>query len=121
MKQNLPIILLFIALVVTCKLSAQSSCQEEVIYKSSSVGNGKESLPFPLIFFITTDTLRIADNEVSAKASENVPYLITEKTCNWNDSHTEGKAFYKLTLNDRGEVLHPTLSIEIKEHKGQII
>ena len=84
------------------------------------MGNGKETMPFALVFLIKNDTLRIANNETSAKSSDNVPFLITEKTCNWNASYTEGKAFYKLLLKDKDKTKYPTLTIEIKEKKGII-
>ncbi|MBR2647485.1 MAG: hypothetical protein IKD55_01480 [Sediminibacterium sp.] len=121
MKYTLTSMLLICLSLLNSDLLAQNSCQEEVVYKTSSVGNGKESLPFALMFFIKSDTLRIANNEASAKASENVPYLILAKTCKWNTSFTEGEAFYKLLLRDKDEVKYPTLSIEIKEKKGRIV
>ncbi|RYZ20417.1 MAG: hypothetical protein EOO10_23270 [Chitinophagaceae bacterium] len=121
MKYTLTFILLIWLSLLTSDLLAQNSCQDEVVYKTSSVGNGKESLPFALMFFIKIDTLQIANNESLAKASDNIPYLIIEKTCNWNTSFTAGKAIYKLSLRDKGEVKYPTLSIEIKEKKGKIV
>lgn len=121
MQKIIPALLLICLCLVASDLQAQSSCQDEVVYKTSSVGDGQESLPFALMFFIKGDTLRIANNEASAKASDNVPFLITEKTCSWNSSFTEGKAFYKLSLQNKGEVKYPTLSIEIKEKKGRIV
>jgi phosphoribosylformylglycinamidine (FGAM) synthase-like amidotransferase family enzyme len=121
MKYTLTLILLICLLLVKSNLWAQNSCPEEAIYKTSRMGNGKESLPFTLIFYIKNDTLRIADNESSAKESDNVSYLIIEKTCNWNTSFTEGKAFYKLLLRDNGDIKYPTLSIEIKQRQGRIV
>jgi phosphoribosylformylglycinamidine (FGAM) synthase-like amidotransferase family enzyme len=121
MKYTLTVLLLICLSLLTSDLLAQNSCQDQVFYRTSSVGNGKESLPFALMFFIKSDTLRIANNESSAKASDNVPYLITEKTCSWNTFFTEGKAFYKLSLSDKGKVMYPTLTVEIKEKKGRIV
>jgi hypothetical protein len=121
LKNTIIGITLSILLLLSSELFAQINCQNEVVYKTSSIGNGKESLPFSLMFFIKSDTLRIANNELSAKTSDNVPYLIREKTCNWNTSFTEGKAFYKLSISDNNEVKYPTLTIEIKQKKGKIV
>ncbi|HEY0039365.1 MAG TPA: hypothetical protein VGB71_01820 [Flavisolibacter sp.] len=121
MKYNFAIIVLINCLFLSSGLQAQNSCRQEAVYRTSSVGNGKESFPLALMFFIKSDTLRIANNERSAKASDNVPFLITEKICSWNADYSEGKSFFKLLLTEKGEVKRPTLAIEINEKKGKII
>jgi phosphoribosylformylglycinamidine (FGAM) synthase-like amidotransferase family enzyme len=96
-------------------------CQDEIIYKTSSVGNGKQAIPYALMFIIKNDTLRIANNEQDAMASNNVPFKILEKKCSWTDDYKTGKSFYKLSINNNGKIENPTLTIELEEKRGSII
>lgn len=121
MKRTLPIILLSCCLLYASNLRAQAACQQEVVYRTSSVGSGAGSWPLALMFIFQQDTLRIAFNEKTAKAADNVPFTIKEKDCHWNADYTSGMAFYKLELNDKGVIKHPTLTLEIKTKKGKII
>lgn len=106
--------------IQSSKLSAQNNCKENLIYKTYSLGNGKEALPFDLNFSITMDTLRITDDENKVKSHFTLQFLIIEKRCKWNSDYTQGISVYKLLSFNKEETKHPTLTVEIDKDKSKI-
>lgn len=103
--------------------SGQSNCLEKVIYETASYGDEKESFPYALKFIIQNDSLRIESNEKDAKPDDiDLFFKITEKSCTWNKDCTEGQSIYKLlTEVDKGIIEYPTLTVVIKEKRGQLV
>jgi hypothetical protein len=121
MRQIFIIVALLIGILFLSIDGAAQKCQDDVMYKTSSMGDGKRQIPYSLMFIIKNDSLRIANNERDAKASNNVPFKILEKHCNWDIGYKSGKSIYKLSINTEGKIDYPTLTIEIKEQRGSII
>ncbi len=100
---------------------AQSKCLEEVIYETSNLGDGKESLPFPLTFQFLKDSLKVFPPTQKGQQPNNfMSFKILIKKCEWIKKITEGKSEYELLLTDNNIVKHARLNIVIENGKGRI-
>lgn len=109
-------ILLISELIFQSSISAQNKCPEKPTYKTFTIGNGTESMPFILLFYFDNDALQIIPEDSD---TSNMIFKILEKSCAWIDS-SQGQSTYKLLLvnSDAGKA---TLTITAKDNKGKIV
>jgi hypothetical protein len=115
------VVIFFLAVVFPDKVSAQSKCQDSISYQTINLGNGKESIPFPLTFQFTKDTLDVFTSSISGVRLKNfIKFKIVRKTCNWVSDYTEGKSEYDLILVNHISLMEAKLTIIVGNGKGEI-
>jgi hypothetical protein len=115
--QKTILLMLILASFFQCSILAQNRCPEKIIYKTLSIGDGTSSIFAPLQFNFENDTLKMFPDGSNIAM---VVFKIQEKSCTWNTENTEGQSIYKLLLV-KNELEKATLTVSIKNKKGQII
>lgn len=117
--------LLFLLLFLTRISSGQNSqltpntfnCLSQKTFRTDSLGNNKEKLPFPLTFIFKEDSL-IVGNSLNLHR-EFMSFRIEKKdSCQWNKDFTVGKTSYQLLMVDKQQTKRPKLNI-IYEPSGK--
>jgi hypothetical protein len=122
MKKLILKILLIIIIVLNSKETiAQINCRDSVIYQTITLGNGEESLPFPLTFQFSKDSLIVSPFSSKGKILENfLEFKILNKKCAWTESFVEGESEYELLSTDKQKDKLSKLNIIVREGKGKI-
>lgn len=104
--------------------SAQQDCPEKITYEVSKLIIEGQSIALAQYYYFQKDSLRVVDKnkDVTKPFSDDLVFYIVEKNCKCNTGLTEGKSDYKLVIKTDDELTeYPTLKIEIKDKKGQMI
>lgn len=85
--------------LAACFLSAsiaytQDSCLNNTVIKTSSVGNGNDSVALNLQFTLARDSVTIGDGSV--QASHKVIFKVINRTCNWDKDFKKGESNYNV-------------------------
>lgn len=101
---------LFVLLIIgISQVKPQGHYQSIMLYKTSYLGNGKDSLRFPLVFHIQKDSIIIKYEK--AELGDFVVFKIEGNKCLYKQDSTVDRIVYNLLLTEKNLVKHPTLSI----------
>lgn len=123
MKSRITIVLIFCVLTTLSDTAfSQSGCPDSIAYKTNTMGDGKDYLPFDNIFQISQDSIIVYPPQQKTKSNYRfLEFKIESKKCAWNKNFSEGKSDYNLIMLKDGKEVHSTLTVLIKEGNGQII
>ena len=113
-------LIIFFNVFTFCNTKAQQSCPISS-YKTSSVGESKDSVAFklPLNFIITADSIVSSIDSKGRKPF--LAFRILSKECKWNESFTEGKTTYKVMMHNIPDNKFPTVVIDFEDKTNKYI
>ena len=118
---------ILIILIVLCNAfnvyAQKNTCLSNVTFHTADLGNGQMRLNLPLMFTISSDSIRILSEQDSAgktNALMNVSFKILHKSCKWNNDFTDGIAVYRVVSTDSIKPRKATINITVKKGGGNI-
>ena len=86
-------VLFVVCLLFVSILHGQDTCLNNAMIKTSSMGNGKDSILFGLRFTVSKDSVTI---KYGMEASHDVVLKVLSRTCNWNKDFQKGESIYNV-------------------------
>lgn len=113
------ILLSFLCCLINGVGNAQDTCLMDTLYRTDSLGDEKSKLMYPLLFKITTDSIKVY--AIDQPDELMLGFKILNKMCRWNKDYTSGYSTFNLVANEGSASLNPIITISFDAYVKHIL